>query len=91
MKEKRRGLTIFESVVLIVTCAVLLWVIVPVLLVRGGFKEAGAMVVNEGEASASTPDKSVLESRITVPPKREVIANDKDPAPPTLPKRAPLE
>ncbi len=52
------GLTILESLVVILICIALLWVAVPILMIRMGWKDAGAMVVTEGDKAPqfeSTP------------------------------------
>ena len=47
--RKKLGLTILESLIVLLVCAILGWIVVPIVMVRMGWKEAGAMVVTEGD------------------------------------------
>lgn len=74
MKNKsEKGLTILEALIVILTSVFLLWVIIPVLLVRYGYKDAGIMVVTEGVKNDLTTDNELLRSRIKTISKPIVI------------------
>ena len=96
MSKSSSGLTILESLVVMAVCVILLWIVVPVCLVRLGYKQAGAMVVTEGdkapvyEGTSLNPD--VLKPRIENLPKPLVMPESQFlPKVPTTPKKNPLE
>lgn len=61
MIKNHQGLTILESLVVMAVCIILLWIVVPVGMVRMGWKEAGTMVVTEG-------DKAPDDKGVALPP-----------------------
>lgn len=96
MIKNSRGLTILESLVVIMVCVILLWVVVPVAMVRLGWKEAGAMVVTEGDKAPEykgTPlNPDVMKPRLENLPKPAVLPDSQFvPRAPTPPKKNPLE
>ena len=96
MLQNQKGLTILESLAVMAVSVGLLWVAVPVLMVRLGYKDAGTMVVTEGDKAPDykgeplPPD--VLKPRVEISPKFKIIGGDHDSPspPPALPKK-PLE
>ena len=70
MLKNRFGMTMLESVVLLLLCAILAWVVVPILMIRIGWKDAGAMVVTEGdkapEFTGEPIDPQVLKPRVEI-------------------------
>lgn len=96
MIKNSRGLTILESLVVMTVCVILLWIVVPVLMVRLGYKEAGAMVVTEGdkapEYKGPEVDPSVMKPRVENLPKPAVLPDSQFiPMAPITPKKKPLE
>lgn len=97
MIKNHRGLTILESLVVMAVCIILLWIVVPVGMVRLGWKEAGAMVVTEGDKAPD--DKGVplppdaLKPRLDDIKKPRVLEDSQflRPAPNTPAKKNPLE
>ena len=93
----RRGLTILESLAVMAICLVLLWIVVPVGMVRLGWKEAGAMVVTEGdkapEYKGAPLDPNLLKPRVDEIQKPRVLPDSQflPKAPNTPPKKNPLE
>lgn len=81
MLKNRMGMTVMESVVLLLLCGILAWVVVPILMIRMGWKDAGAMVVTEGDKApdyiGEPLDPKVLKPRVE-------ISN------PVVPKKPPL-
>jgi hypothetical protein len=68
MIKNRSGLTILEALVVMTVCVVLLWIVIPVGMVRLGWKDAGTMVVTEGdkapEYEGEPLDLEVLKPRV---------------------------
>jgi len=97
MIKNSSGLTILESLVVMAVCVILLWIVVPVCMVRLGYWEAGEMVVTEGDKapeSKGTPlDPDVLKQRLeNLPRPAEMPESQYLPkAPTTPPKNNPLE
>lgn len=96
MTKNSSGLTILESLVVMAVCVILLWIVVPVCMVRLGYKEAGAMVVTEGdkapEYKGAPVDPNVLKPRMENLPKPAVMPDSQFlPQAPTTPKKNPLE
>lgn len=97
MIKNHRGLTILESLVVMAVCIILLWIVVPVGMVRLGWKEAGAMVVTEGDKAPDDkgaplpPD--ALKPRLDDIKKPRVLEDSQflRPAPNTPAKKNPLE
>ena len=93
----RSGLTILESLAVMAICLVLLWIVVPVGMVRLGWKEAGAMVVTEGdkapEYKGAPLDPNLLKPRVDEIQKPRVLPDSQflPKAPNTPPKKNPLE
>lgn len=97
MIKNRSGLTILEALVVMTVCIVLLWIVVPVGMVRLGWKEAGAMVVTEGdkapEYKGAPLDLKVMRPRVDEIQKPRVLPDSQftPKAPNTPPKKNPLE
>lgn len=96
MSKNSSGLTIVESLVVMAVCVILLWIVVPVAMVRLGYKEAGVMVVREGDRAPTDPgtllDPEVLKPRIENLPKPAVLPDSQFvPRAPVTPKKDPLE
>jgi hypothetical protein len=96
MIKNNNGLTILESIVVMTTCLILLWTVVPVCMVRLGYKEAGAMVVTEGDKAPEYKgpeiDSSVMKPRLENLPRPAVMPDSQLlPAAPPTPKKNPLE
>lgn len=96
MIKNSTGLTILESLVVMTVCVILLWVVVPVLMVRLGYKEAGAMVVTEGDRAPEYRgppiDPSVMKPRLDNLPKPEVLPDSQFlPKAPVTPQKKPLD
>jgi hypothetical protein len=97
MIKNRSGLTILESLAVMAICVVLLWIVVPVGMVRLGWKEAGAMVVTEGdkapEYKGAPIDPKLLKPRVEEIQKPRVLHDSQFlPKAPTTPaKKNPLE
>ncbi|OYW75811.1 MAG: hypothetical protein B7Z37_11505 [Verrucomicrobia bacterium 12-59-8] len=97
MIKNSSGLTILESLVVMTVCVVLLWVVVPVGMVRFGYKEAGVMVVTDGdkapEYKGPPMDPDVLKPRVKELPMPRVLPDTQFlPTPPIIPpKKNPLE
>lgn len=77
-------------------CVILLWIVVPVCMVRLGYKEAGAMVVTEGDKAPEYKglpvDPSVMKPRIENLPKPAVLPDSQLlPRAPMPPKQNPLK
>lgn len=96
MIKNSSGLTILESLVVMAVCVILLWIVVPVCMVRFGWKEAGVMVVTEGdkapayEGAPLNPD--AMKPRLEKLPKPAVMPESQFLPPfPTPPKKKPLE
>jgi hypothetical protein len=96
MIKNSSGLTILESLVVMTVCVVLLWVVVPVGMVRFGYKEAGAMVVTEGDKAPEykgppiNPD--VMKPRVDGVPKPRVLPDGQFiPRAPVPPKQESLK
>ena len=96
MIKNKKGLTILESLVVMAVCIILLWIVVPVAMVRLGWKEAGAMVVTEGDKAPD--DKGVplppdaLKPRVEEVQKPRVLQDSQFLRPaPTTPKKNPLQ
>ncbi len=97
MIKNRSGLTILEALVVMAVCVVLLWIVIPVGMVRLGWKEAGAMVVTEGDKAPEYKDEplelDVLKPRVDEMQKPRVLPDSQyvPTAPNTPPKKNPLE
>lgn len=93
MLKNKIGLTILESLVLLLVCIVLLWVSVPIVMVRMGWKEAGAMVVTDGDRApdykGAPLDPAVLQPRLRNIQKPEIVIPGPEvlPAPPPGPAK----
>jgi hypothetical protein len=75
---------------------ILLWIVVPVGMVRLGYKQAGAMVVTEGDRApvykGPPVDPSVMKPRMENLPKPRVLPDSQFlPKAPTTPKKNPIE
>ncbi len=87
-KQTGKGLTILEALIVILASVILLWVIVPVFLVRYGYKDAGIMVVTEGNKMHLNTEDGVLRSRIKNVTKPILIDSGSAPKEiPTLPAK----
>ncbi|WP_395731834.1 hypothetical protein [Prosthecobacter sp.] len=97
MIKNRSGLTILEALVVLVASIILLWIVIPVGMVRLGWKEAGVMVVTEGdkapEYKGEPLEDSILKPRVDEIPKPRILPDSKTvpPVPATPPKKNPLE
>jgi hypothetical protein len=93
MVKNRIGLTILESLVLMTVCIVLLWVSIPIVMVRLGWKDVGAMVVTEGDKAPDYKgvplDPSVLQPRVKEIEKPVIVVPDAGflPKPPSEPAK----
>lgn len=77
-------------------CIVLLWVVVPVAMVRLGYKEAGRMVVREGDKAPDDKGEALnpemFKPRVEEIPKVRVLEDSQFvPRAPTPPKQDPLK
>lgn len=87
-QSTKSGLTILESLIVIFASILLLWVVLPVLLVRYGYKEAGIMVATEASKTIENADEALLQSRIKDVEKPTVIKSILPPKEaPSLPAR----
>jgi hypothetical protein len=97
MIKNSSGLTILESLVVMSVCLVLLWIVIPVSMVRFGWKEAGAMVVTEGdkapEYKGEPLDPQLLKPRVDDIKKPRVLPDSQfiPKAPNTPPKKSNLD
>lgn len=97
MIKNRSGLTILEALVVMTASVVLLWIVIPVGMVRLGWKKAGAMVVTEGdkapEYKGEPLDSDVFKPRVLEIEKPRVLPDSQfvPKAPNTPPKKTPLE
>ncbi|MBB5030492.1 hypothetical protein [Prosthecobacter vanneervenii] len=97
MIKNRSGLTILEALVVMTVSIVLLWIVIPVSMVRLGWKEAGAMVVTEGDKAPEYQGEplslDVLKPRVDDLQKPRVLPDSQfvPRAPNTPPKKNPLE
>lgn len=97
MIKNCKGLTILESLVVMVVCVLLLWIVIPVCMVRLGWKEAGAMVVTEGdkapEYKGEPLDPDILKPRVDNVTKPRVLPENQTlpKAPNTPPKKSALD
>lgn len=97
MIKNRSGLTILEALVVMAVCIILLWIVVPVGMVRLGWKEAGKMVVTEGdkapEYKGEPLEPDALKHRVNELPKPRVLPDSQflPKAPNTPAKKNPLE
>jgi hypothetical protein len=97
MIKNNSGLTILESIVVMAVCVLLIWIVVPVCMVRFGFMEAGVMVVTEGdkapEYKGGAIDPDVMKPRFENLPKPAVLPDSQFiPRPPPTPaKKNPLD
>lgn len=93
--RRKLGLTILESLIVLLVCVILAWVVVPIALVRMGWKEAGAMVVTEGDKAPVSKgpqlDPKVLKPRVEGVEVPQVIVPgaEKLKPPPSLPEKSP--
>lgn len=88
MPNNRMGLTVLESLVVILICIALLWVAVPILMIRMGWKDAGAMVVKEGDKAPQFEGAPmVLKPRVgEIETPKLVVPTQKDlQSPPNIP------
>lgn len=96
MIKNSSGLTILESLVVMAICVILLWIVVPVGMVRFGYKEKGAMVVTEGDSAPENKDLNidpdVFKPRVESIPKPAVLPESQFiPRPPVPPKQPAFE
>ncbi|MFZ2276469.1 MAG: hypothetical protein WAW39_01670 [Prosthecobacter sp.] len=97
MIKNRSGLTILEALVVMTVSIVLLWIVIPVGMVRLGWKEAGSMVVTEGDKAPEYKgvplELDVLKPRVDEVQKPRVLPDSQfvPRAPNTPPKKNPLE
>lgn len=96
MIKNSRGLTILESLVVMAVCVILLWIVVPVTLVRLGYWEAGAMVVTEGDKAPEFKgvpvDPDVMKPRLENLARPAVLPDSQNiPKAPNAPKKHPLD
>ncbi len=97
MIKNRSGLTILEALVVMAVCVVLLWIVIPVGMVRLGWKEAGAMVVTEGDKAPEYKgvpiDPQLLKPRVDEIEKPRVLPDSQfiPKAPNTPPKKSNLD
>lgn len=93
MVKNQMGLTVLESLVVMLICITLLWVAIPVFMVREGWKEAGSMVVTEGDKAPKNGrapfDPEILKPRVQKIEPEEVITSGpkEQPVGPGLPKK----
>jgi hypothetical protein len=93
MVKNQMGLTLLESLVVMLICIILLWVVIPVVLVREGWKEAGSMVVTEGDKAPENRraplDPEILKPRVKKMEPDEVITSGSTdlPVAPGLPQK----
>lgn len=92
----RSGLTILEALVVMAVCIILLWIVIPVGMVRLGWKEAGDMVVTEGdkapEYKGAPTDPDVLKPRVDEIQKPRILPESQIlPKAPVTPKKKLLE
>lgn len=97
MIKNRSGLTILEALVVMMVCIILMWVVIPVGMVRLGWKEAGAMVVTEGDKApdfkGESIDPDILKPRVDKLQKPRVLPDNQfiPKAPVTPPKKSNLD
>lgn len=96
MRKNSLGLTVLESLVVMAVCVVLLWVVVPVAMVRLGYKEAGSMVVidNDKAPEGNHPqiDSTVMKPRVDDIVRPRVLPDSQEvPRAPVAPKKNPLD
>lgn len=96
MSKNCNGLTVLESLVVMAVCLILLWVVVPVSLVRLGYQKAGVMVVTDGDKApeyiGQALDPDVLKPRVTEVQRPRVLPDSQTvPSPPVPPKQNPLK
>ncbi len=62
-------MTVLESIVVMLLCVVIFWIVFPIAMVRLGWKEAGSMVVVDGDkapqSSGPQLDPKILKPRVT--------------------------
>lgn len=96
MSKSSSGLTILESLVVMAVCLILLWIVLPIGLIRMGYKKAGVMVVTDGdkapEYQGDALDPDVLKPRVHKIPKT-IVLPDRQPLPlaPVPPRQDPLK
>jgi hypothetical protein len=90
MSKNQSGLSLLESLAVIIVCVVLLWIVVPVAMVKLGIKEAGAMVVTDGDRAPEFKgvplDPEILKPRVEKVTRPDVVPVRPTKLPPSLPR-----